>query len=106
MFYVLLFSIICTLVLTLIYFKLFSDSKKISNIEMFKYVGNSGFTLTEISLLFGVAQFKDDNGNNKNITCYSYRDKIQKGHRILITDYDSNKEMFIVEEYPNIGMRN
>jgi hypothetical protein len=106
MFNILFISVILTLIITLIYYKLFSNNKKILSNEMFKNVGSSGITLTEITLLFGVVQFEDDNGNNKNITCYSYNEKIEKGKRILITDYDSNKEMYIVEEYPSLGLRN
>ncbi len=106
MFIILFFSILTTIILTLLYYKLFSDKIKINETEMFKNVGNSGITETDISLLFGIVSFKNDLGENKNIACYSYRDKIKKGERILITDYDLEKELYIVEEYPNLGFRN
>ena len=102
MLYLLLIAILLTIILTLVYNKLFFNEKKFSNIEMFKNVGISGISLTEINLLFGIIAFKNELNEEKNAICYSYKDKIKKGSRILITDYDFEKEMYIVDEYPNI----
>lgn len=102
MFYILLFSVFITLLLTLSYNKYFSNKNNLINVAMFKNVGSSGKTLTEVTLLFGIVSFKNDLNEEKNIACYSYRDKIKKGSRILITDYDSEKEMYVIDEYPNI----
>lgn len=102
MFYILFISILIALLLTFIYNRLFSNKFKLNASKMFKNVGISGFALTEISLLFGVIVFKNDLGQDNNLICYSYRDKIKKGDRILITDYDLIKKMYVVDQYPYV----
>jgi len=97
---------IITVVLTYLYFIIFNDKTIKNKLEMYKNVGSIGITQTEVTSLFGVVSFKNDFDENKNIICYSYREKIKKGQRILITDYDLINEMYVVEEYPNIGFRN
>ncbi len=100
MFYVLLILLSITVIITILYSLFFTNKFKINNIKMFKNVGVSGIAHTDITLLFGIVCFKNDNNEENSIACYSYRDKIKKGERILITDYDSEKEMYIVDEYP------
>jgi|ERR1700748_3598791 len=102
MFLVLFFSIILTLVFTIIYNLFFTNKNKSKYIKMFKNVGTSGITQTEVNLLFGIISFKNDLGEENNATCYSYQEKIKKGERILITDYDSDKEMYVVDFYPYV----
>jgi hypothetical protein len=102
MFYILLFLILITLIITIAYNKLFSNKVKINNIEMFKNVGTSGIAITDITLLFGIVSLITDSGENKNIACYSYRDKVKKGERILITDYDLQRELYVIDQYPYI----
>ena len=92
------FIIIFVISWTFIHF--FQNKNKKLNNKLFKLVGNSGTAITDISDLFGIVSFKDDFGYDKNIACYSYREKINKGFRVLITDYNSEKEMFVVDEYP------
>lgn len=102
MFYVLFIAILSTLIITFIYYKLFANNFKKNKLEMFKNVGSSGKAITDVSLLFGVVEFKNYLDEDKNIICYSYREKIKKGERVLITDYDFEKEMYIIDDYPNI----
>ena len=102
MFYVLFISILIALLITLVYSNYFLNKNKIFKREMFKNVCNSGNAITEITSLFGIISFKNDLNEDKNIICYSYREKINKGSRVLITDYDFEKEMYIVDEYPKI----
>lgn len=87
-------------IISWIFIRFFSNKNKKISSNLFKLVGNSGTAITDISDLFGIVSFKDDFGCDKNIACYSYREKIKKGLRVLITDYNSEKEMFIVDEYP------
>jgi hypothetical protein len=96
----LILALLITIFFSYIFIRLFKNENKILNGEMFKLVGSSGIALTEISELFGVVSFKDDFGIDKNIVCYSYRENISKGIRVLITDYNSEKEIYIVDEYP------
>lgn len=102
MLYLLLFSFLLTGIITFLYNKYFvKKSVKINN-EAYKNIGVSGITLTAISDTFGVVSFKDDLNDDKTAVCFSYREKIDKGKRILITDYDVEKEMYVIDEYPNV----
>ena len=96
----LLAALFITILSSKIYIHFFQDKNKIINRKMYKLVGSSGTTLTNVSELFGIVSVKDDVGIDKNIVCYSYREKIGKGFRVLVTDYDSIKEMYIIDEYP------
>lgn len=98
--FLLFLALFITFLSSKIFISFFQDKNKIINKEMFKLVGNSGTTITNVSNLFGVVSCIDDFGKEKNIVCYSYRENIKKDLRILITDYDSNKEMYVVDEYP------
>lgn len=100
LFIFLILSLVTTIFLTLIYNYFFENKEKITNRNMFKLIGNSGMAETDISELFGVVSFKDDFNLEKKIICYSYREKILKGNRVLITDYDQHKEMYVIDEYP------
>lgn len=95
-----IFSLFITIIFSRIYIYFFQDKNKIKNKELYKLIGNSGITLTNVSEFFGIVSFKDDFGKDRNIVCYSYRENINKGFRVLITDYDLNREMYIVDEYP------
>lgn len=96
----LILALLITIFFSYILVHFFKNENKVLNKEMFKLIGSSGIALTEISELFGVVSFKDDFGFDKNIICYSYREKISKGIRVLITDYNPEKEMYIIDEYP------
>ncbi len=96
----LILALLITTCFSYIFIRFFKNENKKLNKEMFKLVGSSGIAITDISELFGVVSFKDDFGFDKNIVCYSYREKISKGIRVLITDYNSEKEMYIIDEYP------
>lgn len=102
MLFLLVISIFITLIITIIYNCFFSNKIKINNRLIFKNVGITATSLTEINLLFGIISFKNENNEEKNVACYSYRNKIKKGQRVLITDYDIEKQLYIVDEYPRV----
>jgi len=102
MFSVLILLLLSSMLITILYNILFFNKIKKKQINCFKNVGSAGIAETEITLLYGIASFKINENCNQNIVCYSYREKIKKGERILITDYDCEKEMYIVDEYPNL----
>lgn len=100
LFLILSISILIIILFSWIFIHFFQNKEKILNKKLFKLIGSSGIAITDISEIFGIVSFKDDLDQEKNIVCYSYREKINKGFRVLITDYNSEKEMYIVDEYP------
>lgn len=93
-------TLLITIFLSFLFIYLFQDKNKIINKEKFKLIGSSGTAITDVSEIFGIVSFKDEFGLDKNIVCFSYREKISKGLRVLITDYSPEKEMYIIDEYP------
>jgi hypothetical protein len=76
--------------------------KKIFNIEnknssLYDLVGKTALAETQISSSFGVASIIDD---GKKITCRSYDEVICKGERVLITEFNENDEIYLVDYYP------
>lgn len=98
---IIVFLVICVFS-TLISFLYFNKFKKNKNDKILDLIGNIGYAETNITSSFGVMNVIDGLGNSKNYICKSQKCLIEKKSRILVTEYNIEDEIFVVNNYPEI----
>jgi hypothetical protein len=96
--YIIIFLLVCIFSFIISYFILYKKNKKDINKKL-KYIGECGIAITKINTSTGVLSIKE-NDNVRNLMCQSSLGEIRKGSRILVTNYNEDEEIFIVDYYP------
>lgn len=98
--YTFIFCIIFTTLISKMLVKNISESIILSNNikvrKSFEYVGLTGRCETKITKIGGVVLLL----NNQRISAITYDKMINKNDRILVTDYNKDDEVYVVDYYP------
>lgn len=63
--------------------------------------GSTGTLLFAASATEGYAQVKDHEGNIHNVQCRTTRGMLPKGGKVLVIEYDEDRQLYIVAEDPS-----